>query len=355
MNYMDHNIHVLLVDHDSEYHDTIKNFLHKYSCRVTSVKLASTALSVLSSENNQFDVMIANMNSPDNIDGFQLLRDAVKMNVLVILVSSEDDAFTTMRALQEGAFLCIKKEATMEIMEGLWEHVVWESVNTRIQNNNHDADEKRVTKSCKKASSRVRNRVWIRWTNELHQKFIDAVKELGDGRCFPKEIQQLMNEPGLTRMQVASHLQICRNSKWVPPGEKKPKQNLSLKPTLLKNKAPIRSKMLRIGSMPRFGEPPQEIQEYHEINHENLTIDPPRQITNFDDHIHINGGLDEDSIILDPLMNNEINALAQNNESFNLGPNDSDIIHGFAILDTIIQDLYDFQYEEGINYDKTTE
>ncbi|XP_031104507.1 probable transcription factor KAN4 [Ipomoea triloba] len=54
------------------------------------------------------------------------------------------------------------------------------------------------------------------WTKELHYKFLDVVNILGGIRgkdTVPNTILELMNEPGLTRAQVASHLQKCRENK----------------------------------------------------------------------------------------------------------------------------------------------
>ncbi|CAH9127438.1 unnamed protein product, partial [Cuscuta epithymum] len=50
---------------------------------------------------------------------------------------------------------------------------------------------------------------------------MDTVLELGEGRCFPKDIAEAMNVPNLTRMQVASHLQKCRRNDWKSPIDKK--------------------------------------------------------------------------------------------------------------------------------------
>ncbi|XP_020585843.1 transcription factor PCL1-like [Phalaenopsis equestris] len=48
------------------------------------------------------------------------------------------------------------------------------------------------------------------WTPELHKRFVDAVAHLGVKNAVPKTIMQLMNVDGLTRENVASHLQKYR-------------------------------------------------------------------------------------------------------------------------------------------------
>uniref|UniRef100_A0A061R2D3 Two-component response regulator arr1 n=1 Tax=Tetraselmis sp. GSL018 TaxID=582737 RepID=A0A061R2D3_9CHLO len=50
------------------------------------------------------------------------------------------------------------------------------------------------------------------WTDQLHKRFEDAVNQLGLKNAVPKTIMQLMNVEGLTRENVASHLQKYRLS-----------------------------------------------------------------------------------------------------------------------------------------------
>ncbi|KAL8531167.1 hypothetical protein ACS0TY_007975 [Phlomoides rotata] len=48
------------------------------------------------------------------------------------------------------------------------------------------------------------------WTPQLHKRFVDVVGHLGLKNAVPKTIMQLMNVEGLTRENVASHLQKYR-------------------------------------------------------------------------------------------------------------------------------------------------
>ncbi|KAE9464916.1 hypothetical protein C3L33_03177, partial [Rhododendron williamsianum] len=47
----------------------------------------------------------------------------------------------------------------------------------------------------------------IVWTNALHNQFLEAIRCVGIERAVPKKILELMNVPGLTRENIASHLQ----------------------------------------------------------------------------------------------------------------------------------------------------
>ncbi|MCO5594981.1 hypothetical protein L7F22_049017 [Adiantum nelumboides] len=48
------------------------------------------------------------------------------------------------------------------------------------------------------------------WSVDLHQKFVNAVNRLGIDKAVPKRILELMNVRGLTRENVASHLEKYR-------------------------------------------------------------------------------------------------------------------------------------------------
>ncbi|KAH6789509.1 5'-3' exonuclease family protein [Perilla frutescens var. frutescens] len=52
----------------------------------------------------------------------------------------------------------------------------------------------------------------VTWTNEMHEKFVDAIERLGHDKAVPKKIVEVMGVPGLTRENVASHLQKFRCS-----------------------------------------------------------------------------------------------------------------------------------------------
>uniref|UniRef100_A0A7N1A8L9 Uncharacterized protein n=1 Tax=Kalanchoe fedtschenkoi TaxID=63787 RepID=A0A7N1A8L9_KALFE len=50
----------------------------------------------------------------------------------------------------------------------------------------------------------------VAWSTELHNKFLDSLKIIGLDRAVPKKILEVMNVPGLTRENIASHLQKYR-------------------------------------------------------------------------------------------------------------------------------------------------
>ncbi|KAL4341603.1 hypothetical protein GQ457_08G025590 [Hibiscus cannabinus] len=58
-----------------------------------------------------------------------------------------------------------------------------------------------------------RKKIKAEWTAELHKKFVQAVDQLGIDQAIPSRILQLMKVEGLTRHNVASHLQKYRMHK----------------------------------------------------------------------------------------------------------------------------------------------
>ncbi|XVF10989.1 hypothetical protein REPUB_Repub07fG0230400 [Reevesia pubescens] len=62
--------------------------------------------------------------------------------------------------------------------------------------------------SCRNKANR--KKLKVDWTPELHKKFVQAVDQLGIDQAIPSRILELMNEEGLTRHNVASHLQKYR-------------------------------------------------------------------------------------------------------------------------------------------------
>lgn len=55
-----------------------------------------------------------------------------------------------------------------------------------------------------------RKKIKVDWTSELHKKFVQAVEKLGVEQAIPSKILEVMQVQGLTRHNVASHLQKYR-------------------------------------------------------------------------------------------------------------------------------------------------
>ncbi|XP_057520318.1 two-component response regulator-like APRR2 isoform X2 [Amaranthus tricolor] len=74
--------------------------------------------------------------------------------------------------------------------------------------NNEESNKKSSKNACGVKNSRKRMK--IDWTPDLHKKFVQAVEQLGVDQAIPSRILELMKVEGLTRHNIASHLQKYR-------------------------------------------------------------------------------------------------------------------------------------------------
>ena len=77
-----------------------------------------------------------------------------------------------------------------------------EEADSALRNNEND--------ESSAAAARTVKRPRLVWTPQLHKRFVEVVAHLGIKNAVPKTIMQLMNVEGLTRENVASHLQKYR-------------------------------------------------------------------------------------------------------------------------------------------------
>nr|GEX89731.1 two-component response regulator ARR12-like [Tanacetum cinerariifolium] len=234
----------------------------------TCVYQSGAALRLLSENSSKFDLLLVDCSIHD-ADVHAFLRETKNMDVLSIvngnakynnlLMSEQDDDGFIINAFKSGAFLVMKKPLTMEAVSHIRQDVIRERIRKREthrnknrnlkvesqeigtqENVNLGSNRKHRGESSEQATSSnyksnlvfhwsdddsvrtMKKKTCVEWTPELHAKFINAVIQLGEGskssadnirsRCYPKNILDLMAVPGLTRMQVASHLQLVSYS-----------------------------------------------------------------------------------------------------------------------------------------------
>ncbi|XP_052207826.1 two-component response regulator ARR2-like isoform X2 [Diospyros lotus] len=230
-------LRVLLVDDDQAWLKRLEKMLQNCLYNVTKCDRAEVALLLLRENKNGFDIVITDVNMP-GMDGLELLEHiGLEMDLPVIMISGDDSKNVVMRGVTYGACDYLVKPISIEALKTIWQHVVRKKhelkdfeqlrgieVGERQKRPSEDVDASSANEESLQDSKRkaeedeegerddksTLKKPRVVWSTELHNQFIAAVDQLGTDKAVPKKILQLMNAPGLTRENVASHLQKYR-------------------------------------------------------------------------------------------------------------------------------------------------
>ncbi|XP_076937244.1 two-component response regulator ARR12-like [Bidens hawaiensis] len=230
---------VLAVDDDPTCLKLLDGLLRKCQYQVTTTNQARTALKMLRENRNRFDLVISDVHMPD-MDGFKLLElVGLEMDLPVIMLSGNSDPKLVMKGITHGACDYLVKPVRLEELRNVWQHVIRRKVESKSQsksnnnqeNRNHEGGQEtgsgdqngKVNRKRKDEDfddyedngnedddSSTQKKPRVVWSIDLHRKFVAAVNQLGIEKAVPKRILDLMNVEGLTRENVASHLQKYR-------------------------------------------------------------------------------------------------------------------------------------------------
>ncbi|MCD7454628.1 hypothetical protein HAX54_025374 [Datura stramonium] len=235
-------LRVLVVDDDPTCLRILEKMLRNCHYEVTKSNRAEIALSMLRENRNGFDIVISDVHMPD-MDGFKLLEHVgLEMDLPVIMMSADDSKDVVMKGVTHGACDYLIKPVRIEALKNIWQHVIrkkkheWKDKDFEQSTSVEDGDRQQKPPEDVDYSSSANEGNWksskrrkeeedetderddtstlkkprVVWSVELHQQFVQAVNQLGIDKAVPKKILELMNVPGLTRENVASHLQKYR-------------------------------------------------------------------------------------------------------------------------------------------------
>ncbi|CAI9098907.1 OLC1v1035639C1 [Oldenlandia corymbosa var. corymbosa] len=234
---------VLAVDDDPICLKLLEGLLRKCQYHVTTTNQARVALEMLRENRDRFDLIISDVHMPD-MDGFKLLElVGLEMDLPVIMLSANSDPKLVLKGVHHGACDYLVKPVRIEELRNIWQHVIRRKkldpkkskssfedkahqgngevcggplqtgsgdqsgkLNKKRQNEEDEGEENGNENDDPTTQKKPR----VVWSIELHRKFVAAVHQLGIEKAVPKRILDLMNVEGLTRENVASHLQKYR-------------------------------------------------------------------------------------------------------------------------------------------------
>eukprot|EP00250_Pteridium_aquilinum_P008867 c18271_g1_i1 orf=592-2706(+) len=236
-------LRVMVVDDDPICLLILDRMLRRCSYQVTTFGRAVDALDMLRGHRDDYDLVISDVCMPD-MDGFKLLElVGLEMDLPVIMMSANGETSAVMKGIKHGACDYLLKPVRIEELKNIWQHVVrkkWRASqqstsieDIKVRKGANDSDlvasateelegvlkQSRKRKDIKEEeedadqdiddpSGTKKSRVV--WSVDLHQQFVAAVNHLGIDKAVPKRILDLMNVQGLTRENIASHLQKYR-------------------------------------------------------------------------------------------------------------------------------------------------
>ncbi|KAL6339625.1 hypothetical protein AAG906_034710 [Vitis piasezkii] len=192
---------------------------------VTKCRNAEEALSLLREDSSRFDIVLSDLHMPD-ISGLKLLEIiGLEMDMPVVMMSSDEKRETIMKGIIHGACDYWVKPVRMDAIQLVWQHVIRKRRNELkemehameddVEGGNEEGSRSMKRKKDREDEGESRNAMpttvkkpRMVWTPALHQQFVAAVNQLGYSKAVPKKILEQMNLPGLTRENVASHLQV---------------------------------------------------------------------------------------------------------------------------------------------------
>ncbi|KAK6151621.1 hypothetical protein DH2020_014256 [Rehmannia glutinosa] len=156
------------------------------------------------------------------------------------VLSANGDPKLVMKGVTHGACDYLVKPVRIEELRNIWQHVIRrKKIDPKNQNNSSDQakarqesleghgspltgntdhngkfnrkrkdeDDESEDNGNESEDPGTQKKPRVVWSIELHRKFVGAVNQLGIEKAVPKRILDLMNVDGLTRENVASHLQ----------------------------------------------------------------------------------------------------------------------------------------------------
>uniref|UniRef100_A0A0D6R6V8 Two-component response regulator n=1 Tax=Araucaria cunninghamii TaxID=56994 RepID=A0A0D6R6V8_ARACU len=227
-NFSPSGLKVLVVDDDPLCLMVLEKMLRQCTYKVTTCSQVSQAIAMCMEDKERFDLVISEVYLP-NEDGFKLLElVGLGLDLPVIMMSANGETSVVMKGITHGACDYLIKPVRIEELRNIWQHVVRRRGRDYLKEDLGECDDREVIDPPETTSKKRKDssggdfsdeviddisslkRARVHWTVQLHQQFVAAVNQLGIDKAVPKKIVEIMKVQGLSRENVASHLQKYR-------------------------------------------------------------------------------------------------------------------------------------------------
>ncbi|KAJ4957221.1 hypothetical protein NE237_014004 [Protea cynaroides] len=208
-------IRILVVDDDATCLKIVEVMLQKFQYEVAAFKHAPDALAILRERRGGFDIILTDLHMP-GMDGIALLHQVeVEFKIPVVMMSSDTKEVAASKCLEKGASFYLTKPLTRSDISNLWQFVF---LKKRVETNSIEQIGRDIEtpspEEVSKEDTEHPSSVNESKSRQEPGKKICTKKEPKKGElkveAVPIKILEVMNHPGLTRENVASHLQKYR-------------------------------------------------------------------------------------------------------------------------------------------------
>ncbi|CAN1158906.1 Two-component response regulator ARR2 [Linum perenne] len=199
----------------------------------------SKALKVL--QKKHFDLVITSIHMHE-MDGKRFFKKVTQeIRLPVVVMSADSDERMMLQTLEDGAAMYLVKPINKDDLKNVLQYAYSTTNEAKFTNDDDQESESDDAKSassvnnfntksqpkaiakrgrkrakkhdkgedeCESRRAKKKNKTKVVWTSSLHNQFLDAVNFYGQEKAVPKRILEFMHVPGLTRENIASHLQV---------------------------------------------------------------------------------------------------------------------------------------------------
>ncbi|KAK9056214.1 hypothetical protein SSX86_027304 [Deinandra increscens subsp. villosa] len=209
------DICILLVNDDDVCKNIVADMLDHCRYEAFSYEREMDALNMIQEKKDVTELILTNVQRTYAKRHGIIEHIEKKLKLKIILMSPDaDDIDVSTTIGRKGVTVYFMKCLSVDEMNNLWSTALAREKNKKelscgkvlLQEN---AGSEGIGDDNEQHGN-IKKKPRVVWTKEMHRKFVQAIERLGGDKAFPKKIVELMDVPGLTRGNVASHLQKYR-------------------------------------------------------------------------------------------------------------------------------------------------